>query len=144
MTANERRIVFDTNVIVSALLLKQSTSRKAFDKAVAEGHLLLSLATIDELNTVLRRSKFDKYVTEEERLQFLAALVNQATLIEIRVAITDCRDPKDNKFLELAVSGNAIAIISGDNDLGVLHPFRGIPILSPHDFMEHQWSETDE
>jgi predicted nucleic acid-binding protein len=49
--------------------------------------------------------------------------------------ITACRDPKDNKFLELAVSGQATHLISGDPDLLVLSPFRGIPIVTPQAFV---------
>ena len=133
---SDGRFVFDTNAIVSAVLLKQSVARQAFDKALAKGRLLISLATVDELNEVLRRDKFNKYIREEERLEFLAALIREAILIEITVTITDCRDPKDNKFLELAVSGDAECIISGDNHLLSLQPFRGITILSPGDFSE--------
>ncbi|MBE7473763.1 MAG: putative toxin-antitoxin system toxin component, PIN family [Anaerolineales bacterium] len=126
--------VFDTNVIVSALLLKHSVSRQAFDMAFASGELLLSLAVISELNEVLKRKQFDKYILEEERMQFLAVLVREATLIEITETITECRDPKDDKFLELAIGGKAACIVSGDKDLLVLHPFRGIPILTPVGF----------
>jgi hypothetical protein len=67
--------------------------------------------------------------------------VREAVLIEVKDTITDCRDPKDNKFLELAVSGKASAIISGDEDLLALHPFRDIPIFTLRDFLEHQWKE---
>jgi len=49
--------------------------------------------------------------------------------------LLECRDPKDNKFLELAVSGGATHLISGDNDLLVLHPFRGIQIMTPQMFL---------
>jgi putative PIN family toxin of toxin-antitoxin system len=133
---SDRRFVLDTNVIVSALLLKQSTARQAFDKARAGGTLLLSLAAIGELNDVLKRKKFDRYLLEEERLEFLAKLVHEATLVEITVTVTECRDPKDNKYLELAVSGKADCIISGDEDLTTLHPFRNIPILTPRTFLE--------
>ena len=59
-------------------------------------------------------------------------------------AITDCRDPKDNKFLELAVSANASCIITGDKDLLILNPclpnrqaFRSIPILNAVDFLNN-------
>ncbi|MDE2844360.1 MAG: putative toxin-antitoxin system toxin component, PIN family [Chloroflexota bacterium] len=47
-----------------------------------------------------------------------------------------CRDPKDDKFLELAVSGQASHIVSGDQDMLELHPFRGIPVLSPRSFSD--------
>lgn len=131
----EPRFVLDTNVIVSALLLRRSVARQAFDRALENGKLLLSLATLDELDQVLRRRGFDRYVLEDERMQFLAALVREAVLIEVTETVTECRDPKDNKFLELAVSGNATCIISGDDDLLALHPFRGIPIFTPRSFL---------
>lgn len=130
------RFVFDTNVIVSAVLLKGSTARKAFDEAQRRGELLLSLDTLDELNEVLQRRKFNKYVTEQERLQFLSTLVREATLVEITDMITVCRDPKDDKFLELAVSGKADYLVSGDKDLLVLHPFQTVSILRPDQLLK--------
>lgn len=133
--ANERRFVFDTNSVVSALLLKQSISRRAFDHAREFGVLLVSLETLSELADVLRRSKFNKYLTEQERQQFLAAYVREAIFIEPAETIRACRDPKDDKFLELAVGGQATLIVSGDRDLLVLDLFRGIPILPPGDFL---------
>lgn len=127
--------VFDTNIIVSALLLKNSTSRQALDKANDTGQLLLSVEAISELNEVLKRNKFNKYVTESERMTFLAALVRKARLLEPREIIVVCRDPKDNKFLELAIAGNAKYIVTGDQDLLVLHPFRTIAVVKPHVFL---------
>ena len=97
---------------------------------------------ITELNDVLRREKFNKYITEAERLQFLATLLKEGVLIEITETVTDCRDPKDNKFLELAVSGKAACIISSDQDLLTLHPFREIAILTPAQFMEQVEQEN--
>lgn len=78
----EQRLVFDTNVVISALLLRQSVARQAFDKAIRQGKLLVSQATIEELNDVLRRKGFEKYVTEEERIEFLTAFVREGVLIE--------------------------------------------------------------
>lgn len=130
------RFVFDTSAIISAALLKRSVSRKAFDKALDEGELLVSAETIDELNQVLGRVDFRKYVTEDERLEFLAVLLREATFVEVTVHVGECRDPRDNKFLELAVSGEAVCIVSGDQDLLVLHPFRGIPIVTPRGFLD--------
>src|SRR3954469_10610184 len=125
------RAIFDTNVMVSAVLLPRSIPRQAFDRAQERGRILTSVATIDELNKVLRRPHFDKYVREAQRLEFLALLTQEAELVEVTEVVAECRDPKDNKFLELAVSGKATYLISGDSDLLVLHPFRGIPVLSP-------------
>jgi putative PIN family toxin of toxin-antitoxin system len=132
---NEPRTVIDTGVAVSAVLLPNSVPRQAFDAASARGKLLISEATVAELDEVLRRPKFNKYVPEEKRLEFLAALVQAAELVEVTEVITACRDVKDNKFLELAVSGKASHLISGDGDLLVLHPFRGIAILAPQAFL---------
>ncbi len=137
----ELYFVFDTNVIVSALLLKNSVSRQAFDKAFQEGKIIISGATVNELNEVLKRKKFEKYVTEEERIQFLTTLVRQARLVEVTETITECRDPKDDKFLELAVSGNAVCIVSGDKDLLDLPPFRRISIVPPREFSSLSWKE---
>jgi len=133
MTNN--RFVLDTNAIVSALLLPRSVPRRAFDKAFDRGLVLASVATLDKLDAVLRRKKFDRYVVEEKRFQFLAAFIRDSTLVDVTEVVTDCRDAKDNKFLELAVSGNATCIISGDPDLLVLHPFRNIPIVTPQVFV---------
>ncbi len=95
----------------------------------------MSLATVTELNDVLRRPHFDKYVHEDECLEFLATLVMDAELVVVTEVETDCRDPKDNKFLELALSGQATHLVSGEKDLLVLHPFRGVRILTPQIFL---------
>jgi putative PIN family toxin of toxin-antitoxin system len=132
---NDLRFVFDTNVIVSAALLAGSVPRQAFNKALDEGRILISVPVLLELAEVLSRRKLNKYLLEEERMRFLVALLKEAELVEITEAVTDCRDAKDNKFLELAVCGEADCIISGDDDLLVLSPFRGIPILTPREFL---------
>ena len=134
MTSNVRGVL-DTNVVVSAALLPRSTPRRAFDQVLKQGISLISLATLAELNEVLRRPRFDRYLREEERLEFLAALVRESELVEVTAAVSVCRDPNDDKLLELALSGAATHIISGDDDLLALHPFGGIAILSPHDFV---------
>ncbi len=140
---NEPRFVFDTNVVISALLLKPSVARQAFDKAVQAGKLLVSRATIEELNDVLRRKGFERYVTEEERMEFLGAFVRDGILIEIVERVLACRDPKDDRFLELAVNGKATCIVSGDEDLLILHPFRGIAIMTPRQFLEYPIKRAD-
>jgi uncharacterized protein len=136
MTSN-LRVVMDTNVVVSAVLLPGSMPRQAFDEVLNRGTVLISLATVAELNDVLRRPRFDPYIHADERLRFLAILVRDAELVEVTEVVTDCRDPQDNKFLALALDGKATHIVSGDEDLLVLHPFRGIPILTPRGFIAH-------
>jgi predicted nucleic acid-binding protein len=77
------RTVIDTGVAVSAVLLPHSLPRQAFDAAASRGKLLVSEATVAELDEVLRRPKFNKYVSEEKRLEFLAALVRDAEAVEV-------------------------------------------------------------
>ena len=129
------RFVLDTNVVVSGLLLAGSIPRQAFDKAHTQGTLLISVPTLLELTEVLHRKQFNKYLLEEERMRFLVGLLKESELFETTEAITECRDPKDNKFLELAFCGKADCIISGDDDLLVLNPFREIPIITPREFL---------
>lgn len=69
-------------------------------------------------------------------MRFMVSFLKVAEMVEIDEAITICRDPKDNKLLELAVSGNANFLVTGDKDLLVLNPFRGIEIIVPRDFLE--------
>jgi putative PIN family toxin of toxin-antitoxin system len=132
---SDSRIILDTGVLVSAVLLPRSTPRQAVDLSFARGTVLASPDTIDELDEVLRRPKFNRYLREEERLLFLAAFIRDAEVVNVTEKLTECRDPKDNKFLELAVSGKATCIVSGDSDLLVLNPFRGVAILTPQEFI---------
>ena len=81
---------------------------------MANGEVLLSLDLLEELNEVLGRKKFNKYVTHEEREEFLEALIERAVLIEIVENIQEWRDPKDDKVLELALNAEAQYIITGD------------------------------
>jgi uncharacterized protein len=128
--------VFDTNTLMSALLSEDSTSGKALKKARSNGSLLISSETAHEYFDVFSRSKFDKYISLETRLAFIENIITNSLLIEIREKVTACRDPGDNKFLELVVSAGASAIITGDKDLLVLHPFQNISIVSPADFIQ--------
>ena len=130
------RLVFDTNIIISALLFEGSKPSKAFDIGINQEALLFSSPTLAELEEVLWRNKFDRYISHEERKQFLTSLILHSTPIETNETISECRDPKDNKFLELAVCGKADFIISGDEDLLVLNPFRNIQIITPDSFLK--------
>lgn len=130
--------VFDTNSLISATLIKGSVSRKALDKALNIGELAISNSTLEELIEVLFRKKFDKYfMNDDERLLFINKIEVNAKLFEPKISFTLCRDPKDNKFLELAISAKAVCIITGDEDLLVLNPFREIPILNAAYFLNN-------
>jgi hypothetical protein len=142
-TQNKKRFVIDTNVFISAALLSNSLPHRVVVWIQKNAILLQSISTSFEIEDVLHRRKFDRYVPEKQRLDFMRGLLSDAMFVTVEDTITECRDPKDNKFLELAVSGEATAIISGDEDLLVLHPFRGIPILTPRQFLD-EYQDTPE
>ena len=80
---------------------------------------------------MVRRKKFDRFLYPERRDELVAKTIVQSKFISTSTTITDCRDVADNKFLELAIDGQAAAIVTGDADLLTLHPFRGLPFSRP-------------
>ena len=129
------RLVLDTNLLVSWFLMADSTSGRAARRASESGVLLASEASLNELAEVLGRPKFDRYAPLEDRLQFIRLIGRAAEIVPIVQKAQVCRDPKDDKFLELALNGGAELILTGDRDLLVLHPFRGVTIQSPADYL---------
>ena len=128
--------IFDTNALISSALLPYSSSRNALNKAMVSEILATSDSTSKEFIEVLFRKKFDKYfLDDEERWTLIYKLEANSKFFKPDLIITDCRDPKDNKFLEVAISVNASCLITGDKDLLILHPFRNIPILNAVDFV---------
>jgi putative PIN family toxin of toxin-antitoxin system len=128
---NERdELVVDTNSLVSAALLFNAVPGQAVRLAVAHGRLLVSADTLAELIEVLARPKFDRYQSPARRETFVRAFLNVTKLVAIVETIRACRDTRDDKFLEVAVNGRARAIVTGDQDLLALNPFRGIPIIT--------------
>lgn len=99
MSNEQLRSVFDNNVLVSAALLA-GVPRKAFDKFLDNGSVLVSAPVLLELADVLNRAKFDKYVTHDERMRFMVSFLKVAEMVEINETILICRDPKDDKLLE--------------------------------------------
>jgi uncharacterized protein len=128
-------IVFDTNALISALMYPQSVSAGALVQAAKHFQLVASDKTWAELELVTGRKKFTKYWSEQNRLVFLAELASVTDFHEIQTVITACADATDNKFLELAIDTKAKVIVSGDNDLRSLHPFQGVAIISPSEFL---------
>lgn len=128
--------VFDTNCFISANLIENSTNAKAFDKAIKIGTVAISEAIITEYTEVLYRKKLDKYLNDRKRKLAIKFLEKNSVFFNPTETIHDCRDKKDNMFLELAVACKASCIVSGDPDLLVLNPFREIPILNASDFLK--------
>jgi len=130
------RIVADTNVLIGSQLLPACVSDLAIRRAEDTGILLVSDATMNELADVLARPKFDRYISLEDRRQFLRLLGRVAESVPIVYPVQECRDPKDDKFLEVAINGKADVILTGDRDLLVLHPWRAVAILSPRNYLK--------
>ncbi|MCW3109855.1 MAG: Nucleotide binding protein PINc [Segetibacter sp.] len=129
-------VVFDTNTLISASLFPSSIPGRCVSLSLERSGVIYSEQTITELISVIYYPKFDKYLSSDDRSSFLKSYINLAKKINVTSSITACRDSKDNKFLELAVDGNAEYIITGDKDLLVLHPFRNISIITPASFLE--------
>lgn len=131
-----KRFVIDTNVIISAVLQPRSNPYFAIKKAQILGLILVSPLTWAELEIVIFRSKFDRYISVQDRQEFLLDLSRVVEFIlETQFITNACRDVKDNKYLELAVNGKAELIITGDKDLLVLNPFQSISIITVEEFI---------
>ena len=129
------RLGIDTNVFISAVLKIDSLPFLVVRSIDLHGGLLKSVATEQELLTVLGRPRIAAVSSPGFR-DDLMKMLNRAEMIPIIDPVAACRDPDDDKFLELAVNGGADAIVSGDADLLVLNPFRGIPIVRPATFVQ--------
>ena len=129
------RIVLDTNVLVSAALKQKSMPGMAVLVVERRGGLLKSLATEQQLFEVVARPYFASLIDPDTQA-WLKKLMTAAELVTITERIAACRDPTDDKFLELAVNGHADLIVTGDADLLALDPFREIPIVTPSMFVQ--------
>ena len=127
--------VLDTNTLISRLLTPGGVPAKAVDQALASGTLLVSEETMNELARVLDRPKFDPYVSREDRRRFIKLLGGVARIVPIVREVHVCRDPKDDIFLDVALNGEAKAIIIGDADLLELDPFHGVRVIKPAEFL---------
>ena len=131
-------IVLDSNLVVSAFLNPCGVAAQALEIGLEHFDLACSKETIAELLDVLKRDKFDKYASKEERSIRLETYAQSVRFFEVTIDINDCSDPKDNKFLALAVTVNAKALISGDKrDLLGMNPYRGIDIIGLREFIEN-------
>jgi len=131
-----RRVVVDTSTLVSAALRVDSVPSQALLKALRECVLCASEATLQELTVVLSRPKFDRYLVRGERDKFVELIRTYSTVWEVHAQVHDCRDPQDDKFLSLALACEADSLVSSDDDLLTLNPYRGIPVLTPKAFCD--------
>ncbi|MBX3302379.1 MAG: putative toxin-antitoxin system toxin component, PIN family [Nitrospira sp.] len=138
-----RRVVLDTNTLVSGVLLGDSVPGQAVRKAVDEDLMLMSEESLYELADVLSRKKFDCYLSVEDREEFVRVVLRVAEMVPIVTAVHECRDKTDNRILEVAVNGDAELIVSDDHDLLMLNPFRRIPVLKPGDYVQEPHDADD-
>jgi len=143
-----RRVVVDTSTLVSAALRPGSTPHQALLETLATCDLCASAETLTELEQVLNREKFGRYLDKTSRQGFVALIRHHAHLFNVQAADLDavhppCRDTGDNKFLALAAVASAGFLISSDDDLLVLHPWRGIPIVTPAGFLARCKGDED-
>jgi putative PIN family toxin of toxin-antitoxin system len=129
-------VVIDTSTLVGAALKRRSNPRLAFEFAIARYTLIVSPAVLREVEEVLTRPKFDRFVPLDIRAEFILLVRHYAIPHDPVEQIRACRDPKDDMYLSLAVSAGADCIVSSDDDLLCLSPFRGIPILTPRAFLD--------
>ena len=128
-------IIFDASALVSAALKTDSVPERALLRAEEVDVFALSAAVDAEIAGVLGRPKFARTIPLARRERVLEILRGAAVWFEPAVHVTDCRDPKDDKYLELALAAGAETIVSSDDDLLVLHPWRGVRILRPADYL---------
>ncbi|MDE0036572.1 MAG: putative toxin-antitoxin system toxin component, PIN family [Gammaproteobacteria bacterium] len=129
------RVVIDTNVWVSRLLLADSMAARAVDAALSSSEVVVSERLVEELADVLARGKFDRYVSLADREEFLRRVLQVATTFPVLTEVTDCRDVDDNELLALALDSESDYILTGDQDLLTMNPWRGIEIISPRAFL---------
>jgi putative PIN family toxin of toxin-antitoxin system len=122
-------------VFVSAAMNAGGVPYRAFDLARTTDRLAMSQAVFDEVDAVLHRPTLARFVDPGLRAELLDQLLSGTEWFLPVVRVLDCRDPDDNMYLELALAAQASAIVSGDQDLLVLHPWRGIPIVRPADYL---------
>jgi len=130
------KLVFDTNTLISRLLIPDSVPAQAVTRGLQCGRVLVSDATLGELADVLGRSKFDRYISVQDRQAFFRVFGRVVQRVAIIRRVQRCRDPGDDKFLELAINARASHLITGDRDLLVLNPFHTTQIVTPADFLE--------
>jgi putative PIN family toxin of toxin-antitoxin system len=128
-------IVFDASALVSAAMRRGSVPARAFFHALRTDQVAVSDATMAELRDVLARPRLARFVDPELRDEVLLLVDVSGVPFLPAERVVECRDAKDNKYLELALASDAGVIVSGDDDLLVLHPWRGVRILKPAEYL---------
>lgn len=140
LSVDYSRVVVDTNVLLSAALSPNGVPSELVDWILREGALLFSEESFAELETRLWKPKFDRYLSIERRKQLLHDFNASAVWVSIPGVLNVqffSRDKNDDVLIRTAMAAEATRLISGDEDLLVLHPIEKLHIISPR----MAWSE---
>ena len=127
--------MFDASMLVSAAFRRGSVPDRAVRHAFRTDKIAVSEAMMAEPLDVLHRPRLARFIDPELRADLLGQLGTLGVLVRPTVLFADCRDPKDDKYLELALEAGAETITSSDDDLVVLHPWRGIQVVQPAEYL---------
>ena len=135
-----RRVVLDTSTLVGAALKPGSVPHRALLLALTRSDVCASVQTWLELERVMQHRRFDRYLANGVRLEFAALLRQSMQFFAVTPADEaalqpPCRDAGDNKSLALVQVCQADVLVSSDDDLLVLNPWRGVPVLRPAEFL---------
>ena len=134
-----RWVIIDASSFVRAALTPRSAARRLLNVALARSALVVSAPVLDEVAAVLARPKFERWLTEADRLEFVRQVRGGAAVFRSDDVVNACRDPSDDKYLEAALAAaaaeaggpEAVVVASDDRDLLVLNPWQGVAILKP-------------
>ena len=128
-------IVIDTGIWISALVF-QGTPGHAVKKASAEYMIAIATEIYEEIVDVLHRPKFARRVNPLLTIELLDSILKESSAwFALRGTVTDCPDPKENKFLDCALVAGAGLILSSDRHLRRMDPYHGIRIMNPQEFL---------
>lgn len=136
------RVVLDTNVLISAFLWPLGKPFACLSWVLDNATLIVSRELLEELESRMARPKFTKYLDESKRRAVVGDLALNSVQVELSGTVKLCRDPDDDKLLEMAAMGRADCLVTGDLDLLVLGAFRTIPILTPAGFLDLLMQQT--
>jgi len=131
-----KKYICDTNILLSSLISSSSPPAQTIDFIKDNALFSFSKETFSEFEEVLKRPKFDKFLSKEKRLNFINEVFELSVFYEVLVKTDICRDPKDNKFLDVAVVSHAEFLITGDEDLLILERIENTFILTPRNFVD--------
>jgi putative PIN family toxin of toxin-antitoxin system len=132
------RAVIDTSILIRSILKPKGSTGFILEQLKAHRfQIVYSEPLLAELADVLTRPRFrDKYgISAEDVSNVVTLFASEGEAVRSSVTVEACRDPKDNKVLEATLAGRAHVIVTGDDDLFVLHPFEGIQIIGPAAFL---------